>query len=129
MRQAVPGGASASQKLATLARLQRAVRAAHLGENDQAQIAEAIGAVGANLEADANLIAQIVRAQVSAPQKLAALLKLAVGEAGPLGPAADRARSEAIKLLRAPDVRTALSAAPESVAALKGLMQAAGLAA
>ena len=35
----------------------------------------------------------------------------------------------AIKLLRAPDVRTALSAAPESVAALKGLMQAAGLAA
>lgn len=129
MRQAVPGGPSASQKLATLARLQRAVRAAHLGENDQAQIAEAIGAVGANLEVDANLITQIVRAQVSAPQKLAALLKLAVGEAGPLGPAADRARSEAIKLLRAPDVRTALSAAPESVAALKGLMQAAGLAA
>ncbi|WP_428152999.1 hypothetical protein [Brevundimonas sp.] len=129
MRQAVPGGPSASQKLATLARLQRAVRAAHLGEHDQAQIAEAIGAVGANLEVDANLIAQIVRAQVSAPQKLAALLKLATGEAGPLGPAADRARSEAIKLLRAPDVRTALSAAPESVAALKGLMQAAGLAA
>lgn len=129
MRQAVPGGPSASQKLATLARLQRAVRAAHLGENDQAQIVEAIGAVGGNLEGDANLVAQIVRAQVSAPQKLAALLKLAVGEAGPLGPAADRARSEAIKLLRAPDVRTALSAAPESVAALKGLMQAAGLAA
>lgn len=129
MRQAVPGGPSASQKLATLARLQRAVRAAHLGDHDQAQIAETIGAVGGNLEADANLIAQIVRAQVSAPQKLAALLKLAVGEAGPLGPAADRARSEAVKLLRAPDVRTALSAAPESVAALKGLMQAAGLAA
>lgn len=129
MRQAVPGGPSASQKLATLARLQRAVRAAHLGEHDQTQIAEAIGAVGANLEADANLVAQIVRAQVAAPQKLAALLKLAVGEAGPLGPAADRARSEAIKLLRAPDVRTALSAAPESVAALKSLMQAAGLAA
>jgi hypothetical protein len=129
MRQAVPGGPSASQKLATLARLQRAVRAAHLGENDQAQIVEAIGAVGGNLEGDANLVGQIVRAQVSAPQKLAALLKLAVGEAGPLGPAADRARSEAVKLLRAPDVRTALSAAPESVAALKGLMQAAGLAA
>ena len=129
MRQAVPGGPSASQKLATLARLQRAVRAAHLGDHDQAQIAETIGAVGGNLEADANLIAHIVRAQVSAPQKLAALLKLATGEAGPLGPAADRARSEAVKLLRAPDVRTALSAAPEKVAALKGLMQAAGLAA
>ncbi len=129
MRHSTPGGPSASQKLATLARLQRAVRAAHLGDHDQAQIVEAIGAVGGNLEGDANLVGQIVRAQVSAPQKLAALLKLAVGEAGPLGPAADRARSEAVKLLRAPDVRTALSAAPESVAALKGLMQAAGLAA
>ncbi|MEN5363414.1 hypothetical protein [Brevundimonas intermedia] len=129
VRHSTPGGPSASQKLATLARLQRAVRAAHLGDHDQAQIVEAIGAVGGNLEGDANLVGQIVRAQVSAPQKLAALLKLAVGEAGPLGPAADRARSEAIKLLRAPDVRTALSAAPESVAALKGLMQAAGLAA
>ena len=129
VRHSTPGGPSASQKLATLARLQRSVRAAHLGDHDQAQIVEAIGAVGGNLEGDANLVGQIVRAQVSAPQKLAALLKLAVGEAGPLGPAADRARSEAIKLLRAPDVRTALSAAPESVAALKGLMQAAGLAA
>ncbi|WP_426022314.1 hypothetical protein [Brevundimonas sp. PWP3-1b1] len=129
VRHSTPGGPSASQKLATLARLQRSVRAAHLGDHDQAQIVEAIGAVGGNLEGDANLVGQIVRAQVSAPQKLAALLKLAVGEAGPLGPAADRARSEAVKLLRAPDVRTALSAAPESVAALKGLMQAAGFAA
>jgi hypothetical protein len=129
MRQSVPGGPSASQKLATLARLQRSVQAAHLGEHDQAQIVEIIGAVGGNLEADANLVAQIVRSQAAAPQKLTALLKLAVGEAGPRGPAADRARSEAIKLLRTPDVRTALTTAPESVTALKGLMQAAGLAA
>lgn len=129
LRQSTPGGPSVSQKLATLARLQRSVQAAHLGEHDQAQIVEAIGAVGGNLEADANLVAQIVRAQAAAPQKLTALLKLATGDAGPLGPAADRARSEAIKLLRTPDVRTALTAAPESVTALRGLMQAAGLAA
>jgi hypothetical protein len=129
MRQSTPGGPSASHRLATLARLQRSVQAAHLGEHDQIQITEAIGLVGSNLEADAHLIAQIVRATASAPQKLTALLKLAVGEAGPIGPAADRARSEAVKMLRAPDVRTALTAVPENVAALRGLMQAAGLAA
>jgi len=66
---------------------------------------------------------------VAAPQKLTALLKLATGEAGPLGPVADRARAEAIKLLRSPDFRTALTAAPQNVAALRGLMQQAGLAA
>ena len=129
MRQAAPGGPTPSQKLAVLARLQRSVHAAHLAEHDQTQIAEAIGAVGAHVEADANLIAQIVRAPVAAPQKVTALLKLAAGDAGPSGPSADRARAEAIKLLRAPDVRTALSASPENVAALRGLMQAAGLAA
>ena len=129
MRQAAPGGPSPSQKLAILARLQRAVRAAHLGEHDQKQISDAIGEVGARLEADAGLVAQIVRAPAPAPKKLAALLKLAAGEAGPLGPSAERARAEAVRLLRAPEIRTALSAAPDTVAALRGLMQAAGLAA
>lgn len=129
IRQSVPGGPSASHKLATLARLQRSVQSAKLGEHDEHQIIEAIGAVGGNLEADAKLVAQIIRAQVTAPQKLTALLKLATGEAGPLGPVADRARVEAIKLLRSPDVRTALTAAPEGVTAIKGLMQQAGLAA
>ena len=102
MRQAAPGGPSPSQKLAILARLQRAVRAAHLGEHDQKQISDAIGEVGARLEADAGLVAQIVRAPAPAPKKLAALLKLAAGEAGPLGPSAERARAEAVRLLRAP---------------------------
>ncbi|WP_312599427.1 hypothetical protein, partial [Brevundimonas sp.] len=90
MRQAAPGGPSPSQKLAILARLQRAVRAANLGEHDEKQISDAIGAVGARLEADAGLVAQIVRAPAPAPKKLAALLKLAAGEAGPLGPSAER---------------------------------------
>ncbi|WP_312491456.1 hypothetical protein, partial [Brevundimonas sp.] len=89
MRQAAPGGPSPSQKLTILARLQRAVRAAHLGEHDQKQISDAIGEVGARLEADAGLVAQIVRAPAPAPKKLAALLKLAAGEAGPLGPSAE----------------------------------------
>ena len=129
LRQPAPGGPSASQKLAVLARLQRSVHAAQLGEHDEAQITAAIGAVGGSLEADAGLTGQISRAQASPPQKLTALLKLAVGQTAPHGPAADRARAEAIKLLKTQDVRAALSAAPDSIAALKTLMQAAGLAA
>jgi len=57
------------------------------------------------------------------------LLRLAAGETAPLGPAADRARVEAVKLFRTPECRATLTAAPENMAPLKGLMQAAGLAA
>lgn len=129
MRQSSPTSASPSQKLATLARLQRSVRSAHLGELEQRQIQEAIGIVGGTLEADVGLTGQIVRAQVAPAQKLTALLRLAVGEAAPLGPAANRAKAEAMKLLRAPKTRAALDAAPESLATIRGLMQAAGVAA
>lgn len=129
MRQTTPGGATPVQKLAVLARLQRSVRASQLGEPEETKIVAAIGAVGGALEADVNLAGQIGRARVAPPQKLSALLRLAVGETAPVGPAADRARVEALKMLRAPDVRTALAAAPNEVAALKELMQAAGLAA
>jgi FAD/FMN-containing dehydrogenase len=41
----------------------------------------------------------------------------------------ERARAEAVKLFRAPESRVTLSAAPEALVPLKGLMQAAGLAA
>lgn len=120
---------SASQKLAVLARLQRSVRASALAEHDETQIATAIGAVGGVVEAEAKLTIQLARAPAPVPQKLAALLRLAAGESAPTGPAADRARAEALRLVRAPEVRAALGAAPEHLVALKGLMQAAGLAA
>ncbi|MNE03378.1 hypothetical protein D3C80_958770 [compost metagenome] len=117
------------QKLLALAELQRAVRNAALSERDCETVAAALGAVGGTVEADARLTAQIVRAPAPAPQKLAALLRLAAGETGPTGPVADRAKAEAIKLFRAPEVRTALGAAPEAVQTLRPLMKAVGLAA
>jgi hypothetical protein len=129
LRQASPGAASPSQKLAVLARLQRAVRGAQLGELEQRQIQEVIGVVGGALEADVGLIAQIGRAPVGPLQKITALLRLASGEAAPLGPAANRAKTEAIKMLRAPEIRTSLDAAPDSAASLRSLMQSAGIAA
>lgn len=120
---------SPGQKLLALGALQRAVSKAALSDRDRDAIVTALGVVGGSIEADARLTAQIGRAPVPAPQKLAALLRLAAGETGPTGPVADRAKAEAIKLLRGPDVRIALNATPEATQALRPLMQAVGLAA
>jgi hypothetical protein len=117
------------QKLGVLAGLQRAVRACGLSERDNEEINAAIGVVGGTVEAEARLVMMLARSPAPLLQKLSVLLRLAAGEAAPLGPAADRAKAEAVKLFRAPESRAVLSAAPESLAPLRGLMQAAGLAA
>ncbi len=122
-------GPTAARKLQVLAQLNRSVRAAALSEHDTQQILDAIGHVGGVVEAESRLTIQLGRAPVPIPQKLSALLRLAAGETAPLGPAADRAKAEAIKLFRSPDSRAALTAAPETIAPLKHLMRAAGLAA
>lgn len=122
-------GLTAARRLQVLAQLNRSVRAAALSDHDTDQINGAIGHVGGVVEAEARLATQLARAPVELHQKLAALLRLAAGETAPLGPAAERARAEAIKLFRAPESRAALSARPETIVPLKGLMKAAGLAA
>lgn len=127
LRQSTPGGPNASQKLLTLARLQRSVRAVQLGEIDEREIAASIGTLGGTLEADAGLISQIARASAAVTQKLGVLLRMAAGETAPLGPAADRARAEALRMLRASEVQDALSVEPEASAALNALMPAAGI--
>ena len=120
---------TASKKLQVLAMRNRSVKAAALSENDTEQIMVAIGNVGGAVEAEAKLTAQLARAPVPVPQKLSALLRLAAGETAPLGPVSERAKAEAIKMFRAPEARAELSASPETIAPLKGLMKAAGLAA
>lgn len=122
-------GQTAAQKLGILAGLQRAIRACELVERDETEINAAIGNVGGSVEAEARIVAMLARSPAPIPQKLSVLLRLAAGETAPLGPAADRAKAEAIRLFRAPEARAALAAAPEALAPLKDLMKAAGLAA
>lgn len=126
---AVSAEQTAAQKLGILANLTRAVRGCGLIERDETEIIVAIGGVGGAVEAEARIVAMLGRAPAPLPQKLSVLLRMAAGETAPPGPAADRAKAEAIKLFRAPDNRAALAAAPETLAPLKGLMKAAGLAA
>lgn len=120
---------TAAQKLGVLAALQRSVRACGLSERDDVEVNAAIGVVGGTVEAEARIVMMLARSPAPLLQKLSVLLRLAAGETAPLGPAAERARAEAIKLFRAPESRAVLSAAPETLAPLRGLMQAAGLAA
>ena len=120
---------TAAQKLGVLAGLQRAVRTCELSERDDAEINAIIGTVGGMVEAEARIVIMVARSPAPLVHKLSVLLRLAAGETAPLGPAADRAKAEAVKLFRAPESRAVLSAAPETLAPLKGLMRAAGLAA
>lgn len=123
------GAGTPAQKLATLAGLQRSARAASLSETDTDQVLNAIGAVGGTIEADGRLVAQLVRANIPPVQKLSALLRMAAGTAAPVGPAADRAKAEAIKLFRSPQTRAVLASQPEALAPMRDLLRAAGMAA
>lgn len=123
------GAQTAAQKLGVLASLTRAVKGCGLTERDETEIVSAIGAVGGTVEAEARIVAMLARSPAPLPQKLSVLLRMAAGDTAPPGPAADRAKVEAVKLVRAPQNRAALAASPETLAPLKGLMRAAGLAA
>jgi hypothetical protein len=119
----------AAGRLAELAKLQRAVARCGLIEEAYKPLQAKLGEIGGMVEADAKLIAMTLRATVPALSRLTALLKLACGEAGPLGPVADRARAEALKLARADDTRAELSGAPDRVDAIRDLLKHAALAA
>ena len=119
----------AGQRLATLAELQTRVRACELTEKDETDIAEALGRIGDAIEADGRVVLQLSRARAPVGQRLTLLLRMASGLSCPTGPASERAKAEAMKLLRHADSRTELSSEPQTLAALRPLMQSAGLAA
>ncbi|MBC7668217.1 MAG: hypothetical protein H7236_07110 [Gemmatimonadaceae bacterium] len=116
------GPDSAASKLAALGALQRSLVRSGLVIEDYEPLCAKIGEVGGMIEADTRLIAMLARAPAPLPQKLALLIKLAMGEAGPTGPVADKAKPEAMKLARAPEAREALAASPETMDLLKGMV-------
>jgi hypothetical protein len=116
-------------RLGKLAALQQKVGRCGLAPEDCASVQARLGELGGAIEAEARLVASLGRASAPPLHRLTLLLRIASGEAAPLGPAADRARAEALKLVRQPDTRTALAQAPDQVAAFRTLIQQAGLAA
>jgi hypothetical protein len=117
------GPESPAAKLAALASLQKSLVRSGLVIEDYQPLCARLGEVGGMIEADARLIAMLVRAPAPLPQKLSLLIKLAMGDAGPTGPVADRAKTEALKLARAPEAREQLAGSPETMDLLKGMVQ------
>jgi len=117
------GPDSAVSKLAALGGLQRTVIRSGLVREDYEPLCAKLGELGAQVESDARLLTMLVRAPAPLTQRLSLLVRLAMGEAGPTGPVADKARLEALKLARAPEARDELAASPETMDLLKGLVQ------
>lgn len=119
------GADSPASRLASLAALQRSLQRVGLVAEDAAPVLTKLGEIGGLIEADGKLVALLAKAPAPAVHRLNLLLRLAVGEAAPLGPAADRARAEALKLVRNPDLREELSKAPDALERVRAMMQAA----
>lgn len=118
-----------STRLSQLAAMQRAVARCGLVAEDFEPIQQKLGEIGGMVESQGKIAAGLARASAPAVHRLTLLLKLASGESAPLGPAANRAKVEALKLVRQEDTRAELAAAPEQMSAVRDLIQQAGLAA
>jgi hypothetical protein len=123
------GEAPPAMKLAQLARLQKAAGRCGLIEETYRPIQDRLGEIGGMVESDNRLVLMMANADAPALQRLTVLLKFACGETAPLGPAADRARAEALKLARHAETRAELTEAPERVDAIRDLIKHASLAA
>jgi len=119
------GPDSPAAKLAALAGLQKTVTRSGLVREDYEPLCNKLGELGSQVESDSRLLAMLVRAPAPLAHRLALLVKLATGEAGPTGPVADRAKMEAFKLARDPAAREELAASPATMDLLRGLMQSA----
>ncbi|HYE46721.1 MAG TPA: hypothetical protein VEA44_13230 [Caulobacter sp.] len=116
-------------KLAALAGLQRGLDRLGLPDEDRNALQAKLGDLGGLIEADSRLVTLLARANAPITHRLNLLLRLAVGEAAPLGPAADRARAEALKLTRAPELREEIARSPQAADKVRHLLRSAGLAA
>lgn len=119
----------APQRLQQLAQMQKKVLKAALSDADRDEIMAKLGHIGGQIAGDIHLIQQTLKAPVSPMNKLAMLLNFAAGNGAPLGPVSDQAKAEVMRLLRIPQIRDSLMGNPQALAALKPMMQAAGLAA
>jgi hypothetical protein len=109
-------------KLSQLAGLQRQLTRSGLVREDYEPLCAKLGDIGAQIEGDTRLLTMLVRAPAPLPHRLTLLAKLAMGEAGPTGPVADRARAEALKLARGPGAREELAESPQTMDLIKSLV-------
>jgi hypothetical protein len=115
----------ARAKLQIMAKMQRSIARVALPLEDADPILKRIGEVASLVEIESKYIATIMKAQVTPANRLLMLMALTMGDSGPSGPVADRAKAEVMKLLRLPEVRKEIAASPETAAAVKRFLEAA----
>ena len=118
------GADSPAVKLEVLAKLQKQAARAGLAPEDYGPIQAKIGDVGGLLEADSKIVSVVAKSSQGPVQRLMTLLRMAIGDTAPIGPTADRARAEALKLVRRDDTRAELARAPERMGQVRELLQA-----
>jgi hypothetical protein len=119
------GGAdTAIVRLSALAALDKSVRRTGFGEGDQGKLSARLGEVAGLAEADAKLLAQLMRSPAPTTQKATMLLKMATGDFAPPGPAADRAKAALMHLLKTPETRAELAASPDLANKMRELLAA-----
>ena len=109
-------------KLSNLAILQRQLTRSGLVREDFEPLCAKLGDIGALIEADSRLLTMLVRAPAPLPHRLQLLAKLAMGEAGPTGPVAEKARNEALKLAKDPSSRDQLASSPQTIDLIRTLL-------
>jgi hypothetical protein len=111
-------------RLGALADLQRAIARVDLPDAARTALSKRLGDLGGLVEADSNMVASVSRSTMPPVQRLTHLLKMALGETSPTGPAAVRAKEAALKLGKSPDIRADLAKAPDVLEKLRPLMLA-----
>ncbi len=111
-------------RMGMLAELQKAITRVDMPDADRFILCKRLGDMGGMIEADTHLVATLLRSPMAPLQRLTLLLKMALGETVPLGPAAARAKDAALRLSKSPDIRADLAKAPEVVEKLRPLLMA-----
>ena len=118
----------AVSRLTLLSQMQKRISLAKLPERETQEICDKLGHAGFLVANDANLISHLLKSQATAVQKLNMLLKFAVGESAPKGPLTEQAKLEAVKFLKNPTLRQALSTTdPTLLSQLRPMMLSIGL--
>jgi len=128
-KEMIGGDENPGARLVQLAALHRSVGRCGLVPADYEPLQEKLGDLGGHVEANAKLSLTVARANAPLLHRLTLLLKLAAGENAPMGPAANRARAEALKLFRMDETRIEIAKAPDQGRQIRDLIHAAGLAA
>jgi hypothetical protein len=120
--EALGGALSPSARLTNMAELYRQTARAAGDISGAGEVMHRLGDFGGRIEADNRMVALLVRSAATPKQKLQLLIGMAAGESAPLGPAADRAKTAALKLAADAELRAVLADDPETVARLRQIV-------